>query len=115
MKLKDFLFSQFTVLIFSIGSLFSKFASFEAFLSWRYIFFMGLMVMTLGIYAVLYQQVLKKMSLTTAYANKGTTIVWSIILGYLVFHEQITVVNFIGAMIVMAGIIYMSLGGQNDE
>ncbi len=115
MKLKDFIFVQFTVLIFSAGSIFSKYASFEPFLSFRYILFMGLEVFTLGVYAILYQQILKRMSLTTAYAHKGTTILWSMLLGYLFFHETVTPTNFIGAVIVMAGIIYMSIGGEANE
>lgn len=115
MKLKDFIFVQFTVLIFSAGSIFSKYASYEPFLSFRYILFMGLEVFTLGVYAILYQQILKRMSLTTAYAHKGTTILWSMLLGYLFFHETVTLTNFIGAVVVMAGIIYMSIGGEANE
>ncbi len=115
MKIKDFLFLQFTVLIYSLGSIFSKFASREAFLSFKYILFMGLMIFSLGIYAILYQQVLKKMPLTLAFANKGTTVLWSIVLGYLIFNEKVTLFNVLGASIVLLGIIIISKGGVKNE
>lgn len=115
MRIKDFIFLQSAVLIYSLGSICSKFASKEDFLSFRYILFMGLMVASLGIYAILYQQILKKTSLSVAFANKGTTVIWSIILGYFIFKEEVTVFNIIGAVIVLIGIIVMSKDGKADE
>ena len=115
MKLKNFLFMQFATLIYSLSSICSKFASAETFLSFRYILFMGLMVFCLGIYAILYQQILKKNPLSVAFANKGTTILWAILLGYLIFREEVTVFNIIGALIVLCGIIFMAREGEGNE
>ena len=90
MSLTTFLILQFTVLIYSLSSVFSKYASREAFLSFRYILFIGLIVFCLGIYAILWQQILKKVKLTAAFANKGITIIWNMILGYQIFAEKVS-------------------------
>ena len=47
------------------------------------------MVAILGIYAIGWQQVIKRMPLTTAYANKAVTLVWGLVWGLLLFHEQL--------------------------
>ena len=115
MSLTTFLILQFTVLIYSLSSVFSKYASREAFLSFRYILFIGLIVFCLGIYAILWQQILKKVKLTAAFANKGITIIWNILLGYLIFAEKVNVTNIIGALVVLAGIVVVTIGGERNE
>ena len=115
MSLTTFLILQFTVLIYSLSSVFSKYASREAFLSFRYILFIVLIVFCLGIYAILWQQILKKVKLTAAFANKGITIIWNILLGYLIFAEKVSIKNIIGAMVVLAGIVVVTIGGERNE
>jgi hypothetical protein len=44
----------------------------------------------LFVYAILWQQVLKKIPLTTAIANKSITIVWGMIFGLLFFEEKVS-------------------------
>lgn len=113
MKIRDFVILQLSVLIYSLSSILSKFASKESFLSWKYILFMGLMVMCLGIYAIIWQQILKKINLSVAFASKGTTVLWSIILGFLIFHEKISYMQIFGAFIVMIGIIVTATGDDH--
>ena len=71
--------------------------------------------MSLVIYAILWQQMLKKFPLTIAYASKATTIIWGMLIGYFIFKEKVTMFNIIGAVIVIIGIIIMVLGGQENE
>ena len=57
-------------------------------------------------YALFWQQILKKLPLVTAYANKAITVVWGLLWGMLVFKEKITVFNVVGALVIIFG-IYM--------
>ena len=112
--MKKFLILHIALLIYSIGAIFSKLASDQSFLSFPYFFYMGLLFLSLVIYAIVWQQVLKRVPLNVAFANKGITIVWSMIFGYFLFHEKITVMNIVGSLIVIAGIVVMVLGGSNE-
>ena len=67
--------------------------------------FCALSIMLLGIFAVVWQQVLRHMTLTFALTNKPVTIIYSLIWGALIFHEQITLKMVIGSLIIIAGII----------
>ena len=61
----------------------------------------GVMVL----YAVLWQQVLKRIELSLAYMFKGTSIVFVMLLACVIFGEKITWNNIIGAIIIIIGIV----------
>ena len=54
---------------------------------WLYVF-LALMIGNCGIYAIAWQQVIKKFSLSTAYANKSVYLLWSQIWAVVIFHEK---------------------------
>ena len=93
----------------SIGSVFSKLASREEFLSLRYIIFQGLVICMMGVYAIGWQQIIKHMPLSTAYPNKAVTVAWGIVWGAVLFDEKITFFKVIGALIVIAGVVLFAL------
>ena len=104
-KIKYFIFLHTALLIYSFGGVFSKFASAENFLSLKYcVFYAGLLV-TLFIYAVIWQQVIKHINLTSAFACKGIIVVWGLLFGRIIFGEDITLKKIIGILIIIAGII----------
>lgn len=111
----NFLFLQLTLLVYAISNIPSKLASNEEFLSFKFCLYYGLIILTLGIYALLWQQVLKKFSLNIAYANKAISIVWSMLIGFVVFKEDISLFNILGTIIVVIGIIVMVKGEQENE
>lgn len=74
------------------------------FLSVRFFFFYGLVLLNLFVYAIVWQQVLKKLPLVTAFANKAVTVIWGMLWGMLIFKERITIWNVFGAVIIMIGI-----------
>ena len=115
MKIRNLLFLQFAVFVYSLSSIFSKYASKEVFLSIKYLLFIGLSFLCLGLYAIFWQQILKKTSLSIAYANKGTMVIWGILLGYLVFSEKVSVNNIIGCIIVLLGILVLAKGDTDNE
>ena len=57
----------------------------------------------LGVYALLWQQALRRVDLHVAYANRATATVWGLIWAYLIFGETITVWNMVGTGIILAG------------
>lgn len=93
------------LLLFSLGGVCTKMASQYDFLSFWFIFFYGLVILNLGVYAIVWQQIIKKLPLNTAYSNKAITIVWGILWGFLFFKEQITWNMIAGALIVIVGVV----------
>ena len=79
------------------------------FLSVKFCLCYGGLILILGIYAICWQQIIKRIPLTLAYANKAVTVIWGMIWGVLFFGENITVTKVIGAVIVIAGVILYSL------
>ena len=59
----------------------------------------------LGIYALGWQQILKRLPLTLAYTNKAVTLVWSIVFGVLLFHETVSLKQLIGCALAVAGVV----------
>ena len=90
--------------LYSVTNIFSKLASDAPFLSARFVVFYGLVLLILAIYAIGWQQAIKRMPLTTAYANKAVTIVWGVVFGVLFFGETVTVPKVVGAVLIMAGV-----------
>ena len=93
------------LLLFSLGGICSKLAGQHKFLSFWFIFFYGLVILNLGIYAIVWQQIIKKLPLNTAYSNKALTIAWGMLWGFLFFHEIIKWNMILGAAIVIIGVI----------
>lgn len=104
-KIKYFIALHIELLLFSLGGVCTKMASQYDFLSFWFIFFYGLVILNLGVYAIVWQQIIKKLPLNTAYSNKAITIVWGILWGFLFFREQITWNMIVGALIVIVGVV----------
>lgn len=90
--------------MYSLGSVFSKFASKESFFTPKFIFFYSIVLAILFTYAVFWQQLLKKLPLTTAFANKSATVIWGMIWGILIFKEEIRITMIIGSVFILYGI-----------
>ena len=71
----------------------------------RFFLYYGIVLANLGCYAVLWQQILKKIPLTSAYANKAVTIVWGLVWGLIFFGEVITIGKVIGSLLIIAGVM----------
>ena len=89
-----------TFFIYTTSGVFSKLASQREFLSLGYIAFLACTVGVLGIYAVLWQQIIKRMDVSLAYMFKGTGVVFGLMLAHFVFGEAITTTNIVGAAII---------------
>lgn len=101
--------------IYAGSSVCSKLAARQPFLSAAFIVLYGLMLLALVTYAVGWQQVIKHLPLTTAYANKAVTVVWGILLGLAVFGEAVTPRRVIGAVIIICGIVLFVRADNEGE
>ena len=63
------------------------------------------------LYALVWQKVLKRIPLVVAYANKAVTVIWGLIWGAMLFQEQISICNIVGALIIIGG-VYLVITGE---
>lgn len=75
----------------------------------------SMVVILLGVYAVLWQQVIKRFELSVAYANKAVTLFWALVWGILIFREEITVGKVIGILVVVIGIYVLNTGKEQES
>lgn len=101
--------------IYAGSSVCSKLAARQPFLSLAFIGLYGAMLVALVLYAFGWQQVIKHLPLTTAYANKAVTVVWGIVLGFVIFGEQVTLRQLLGAAIIIVGILLFVRADQEGE
>ena len=77
-------------------------------MSFKFILYYGLEMLILAVYAVVWQQLIKKFEISVAYANKAMGLLWSIVWAILIFNETITIKNVIGVVIVIVGTIIVN-------
>lgn len=103
-KIKPYIYLNLLLICYSAGGIFSKSASHEPFLSFKFCLFYGATIFILLAYAIMWQKVIKKIPLVTAYANKGITVVWGILWGFWFFGEVVTLWKVVGTIIIICGI-----------
>lgn len=103
------------LLVYSASTVFSKLASGYSFLSFKFLLCYGMVLLLLGAYAVFWQQIIKRLPLMTAYANKAVTVVWGIVWGAVFFDEKITWEKALGAALVIAGVIIYVSGDRGED
>ena len=94
--------------IYATVSIATKFTSMQEMLSLRYFMGLAIVVAMLGIYAIIWQQVLKRIELTTAYMFKGTSLIFVLLFSALIFNETITLWNVVGTALIVGGIIWFA-------
>ena len=92
-------------LIYACTSICTKMASQQEMLSWPYLLWIASAIGVMGVYALLWQQILARMPISTAYMFKGTSLIFVLMFSALLFGEAITLNNVIGAVIIIIGII----------
>lgn len=110
--IKNILILQAIIGIYTLSTVTAKFASGNEFLSIGFIIFYGIEIFILGVYAILWQQIIKRFEISIAYANRAMALLWSILWAIVFFHETITIKNVIGVIIVIIGTIIVN---KDDE
>lgn len=97
------------LMVYSMSGILSKKAAGADFLSIQFCIYYSGIIVLLGLYAVAWQQILKFLPISIAFANKAVTVVWGIVWGNIFFHESIQINNVIGALLVIIGVVIYSL------
>ena len=119
LSVKTILFIQMAVIIYTLSSVCSKIAgSHTGFirlfgisvsgLSWTGYFWLFLEVFFLGVYAIFWQQIIKRYPLSVAYANRAFAIFWTFLWSLLFFQESVRPANIIGILCVFFGILLVN-------
>ncbi|MCI8333551.1 MAG: transporter [Lachnospiraceae bacterium] len=105
-------FLQIAVMIYTLSSVAAKLAAGEEAFSIPFLLLYGLQILMLGVYALAWQQIIKRCDLSVAYANRSMAILWSLIWTVLFFHETLSVKNVMGVLIVFAGTMMVNSDGE---
>lgn len=103
------------LMVYSLFGIFSKYAAQEDFLSPKYIMYYGIVLINLGFYAICWQQIIKRIPLVVAYANKAVTVVWGILFGYLLLGEKVTITKVVGALFVIMGVVMVVMDKEQND
>jgi len=107
-KIRIILLLQLAVVLYSLANVAAKMASGYSFFSRPFMIFYVLEILALGVYAVLWQQVIKRIDLSIAYISRAFTVFWLMLWAILFFKENISVTNVIGLIIILAGILVVN-------
>ena len=95
---------QLGVILYTTSGICSKMTSNYPAFSLMWLVWIGLEVVALGMYAVFWQQIIKRVDLSVAYANRAFAIFWSTLWAVILFREKITPANAIGIVVIFLGI-----------
>ena len=112
-RLKSYALLHLSFLIYASGTVMMKLAAGHTALSSSFLMFYAFSMIALGVYAILWQQVLKGLPLTIAFSSKAITILWGMLTGYVFFKETISPKMIIGAVIIITGIVLVA-NGESD-
>ena len=105
---------QLGIMIYSTAGVVSKFASGYDALSLPFLLLCALEIIILGVYAILWQQVIRYMDLSVAYATRSLSYVWTLLWTVLIFKEDLTKNNLLGILLVITGTVLVNLPDAKD-
>ncbi|MDR0221829.1 MAG: transporter [Lachnospiraceae bacterium] len=68
----------------------------------------GALLSVLGVYAIIWQQIIKHFELSVVYANRATVLLWTLLWGVAFFDETITPAKVVGIIVVYVGVNIMN-------
>jgi len=108
-KVKVYILLYGCYLVYSLGLVVANFAGGYPLFSLHAIALYGLAFFFLGVFAIIWQQVLKHLPLTTAYANRAVVIFYGMMWGALLFAEEIRWNMILGSVIIVVGVVLMAV------
>ena len=103
------------LLFYTLSGILSKTAAGFPALILEFVLLYGGMLFVLFVYAIGWQQIIKRLPLTVAFANKAITVVWGMLWGVLIFHESVNIGMVIGAILVIGGIVLYSMSDTTEQ
>ena len=111
---KNILILQAVVVIYTLSSVVAKFATGKELFSFSFFLFYGLEVAILGVYAILWQQMIKRFDLSIAYANRAMALLWSAVWAVVLFHDNIGLKQLMGIALVIVGTVIVNSDQSSD-
>ncbi len=112
-SLKQILLLQGVVVIYTLSGIMSKFASAGETIQ-QTVIFLGLNLFFLGVYALFWQQLIKRFPLSVAYANRAMALLWSAVWARIIFGEKIGLRQLAGIVLVIMGILVINTEKQEE-
>lgn len=106
---------QLGFVIYSFCAVFSKKMSFTKLISFNSMFCFVAIALCMLVYAVIWQQAIKRLALSVAYSNKAIVVVWGMIWGWLFFDETITRGKLMGALLVISGMVLYTYADKGNN
>lgn len=100
---------------YSLSGVLSKMSAQQKFLSLPFFACYGGMLAVLFLYALGWQQILKRLPLSVAFANKAAMLVWSMLYGVIFFHETIRWTQIAGCALAAFGVILFVNADRTKE
>ena len=114
-SIKNILILQAVVVVYTLSSVVAKFATGKELFSFSFFLFYGLEIVILGVYAILWQQVIKRFDLSVAYANRAMAIVWSAVWAIVLFHDVLAIKQMIGIGFVVLGTVIVNSDQKKEQ
>lgn len=104
-NLPDIIRIHLVIFIYSLSTVFAKFAGMQDIHSAVFLVFVFLMFLFLALYAVFWQKALGRFALAVAYANRAADLLWGLAFGAVLFGERISVRAAVCVLLVFSGIV----------
>lgn len=114
-KIKNIILLQAVVIIYTFTSIVGKIASDADVMSAKFIGYYALDIMILGVYAICWQQMLKRFDLAVAYANRAMAILWTGVWAVVFFKDNLSIRQIAGIVIVMIGTVIVNLRHEESD
>lgn len=73
--------------------------------NWKFLVLLAMIFLMLGLYAFIWQKLIKHVRIAVIYANKSAYIFWTQIAAVFIFGETLSWCNLVGISIIFAGIL----------
>ena len=110
----SFIFMHLGFIIYSFYSVLGKVAALNNKSFSISLFYYFLIFFILGLYAIIWQQVLKSFPLSFAYTNKAVIIIWGMIWGKLFFNEQFSLRKIVAVLLIFFGIFILNFSKAKE-
>lgn len=112
---RNLIYANLMFLLYSFTSVFSKLAALEGKISVRFLMLYGGTIIIMAVYALCWQQIIKKLPLMVAYANKAVIVIWGMLWGILFFGEKVSAGKLIGILFVSIGVVMFAKSSNEGE
>lgn len=113
--IKNIIILQAVVVVYTLSSVVAKLATGKELFSFSFFLFYGLEIGILGVYAILWQQMIKRFELSVAYANRAMALLWSAVWAVVLFEEGLSGKQLAGILLVIIGTMIVNTDTKKKE